>query len=75
MAAGFGQGAINRRMAAKNASGKKGGGKAHPGFQAVQAKIGSQQGIPAKNAGAILAASSRGASPAAKKANPFLKKV
>jgi hypothetical protein len=49
--------------------------KAHPGFKAVQAKIAAKQGIPLKNAGAILAASSRKASPAAKKANPALKKV
>ena len=49
--------------------------KAHPGFKAVQAKIAAKQGIPMKNAGAILAASSRNASPAAKKANPRLKRV
>jgi hypothetical protein len=49
--------------------------KAHPGFKAVQAKIAAKQGIPMKNAGAILAASSRSASPASKKANPRLKKV
>jgi len=47
----------------------------HPGFKAVQAKIAAKEGIPAKNAGAILAASTRKASPAAKKANPFLKRV
>jgi len=49
--------------------------KAHPGFKAVQAKIAAKQGIPMKNAGAILAASSRKASPAAKKANPRLRRV
>jgi hypothetical protein len=49
--------------------------KAHPGFKAVQAQIAKKQGIPMKNAGAILAASTRKASPAAKKANPALKKV
>jgi hypothetical protein len=48
---------------------------AHPGFAAVQAKIAKKQGIPMKNAGAILAASSRKASPAAKKLNPRLMKV
>lgn len=48
---------------------------AHPGFQAVQEKIAQQQGIPMKNAGAILASSSRHASPAAKKANPRLNNV
>ena len=49
--------------------------KSHPGFAAVEAKISKKEGIPMKNAGAILAASSRKASPAAKKANPALKKV
>ena len=49
--------------------------KAHPGFQAVAAKISAEQGIPAKNAGAILAASTRGASPAAKAKNPRLRRV
>ena len=49
--------------------------KAHPGFQAVQAKIAKRQGISKERAGAILAASTRRASPAAKKANPNLKHV
>jgi hypothetical protein len=49
--------------------------KAHPGFKAVQKSIAKSEGIPMKNAGAILAKSSRKASPAAKKANPNLKKV
>jgi len=49
--------------------------KAHPGFKAVQKKIAEKQGIPMDRAGAILASSSRKASPAAKKANPNLKKV
>lgn len=49
--------------------------KKHPGFKAVQKDIAKKQGIPMKNAGAILAASSRKASPAAKRANPALKKV
>jgi hypothetical protein len=47
----------------------------HPGFKAVQASIAAKEGIPLKNAGAILAASSRNASAAAKKANPRLKRV
>lgn len=47
----------------------------HPGFKAVQGKIASQQGIPMERAGAILAASSRGASKAAKKKNPRLNRV
>ena len=49
--------------------------KKHPGFKAVQSSIAKKQGISKKAAGAILAASSRKASPAAKRANPNLKKV
>ena len=49
--------------------------KAHPGFKAVQDKIAKKEGVSKKSAGAILAASSRGASAAAKKKNPKLKKV
>ena len=49
--------------------------KAHPGFKAVQGKIAAKEGISKKAAGAILASSTRKASPAAKKANPNLKKV
>ena len=45
------------------------------GFKAAQRSIAKKQGIPMKNAGAILAAGARKASPAAKKANPNLKKV
>lgn len=63
--AGFSKAAIGRRMA----------GKAHPGFKAVQNKIASEPGVSQKGAGAILAASSRGASGGAKKANPFLNRV
>jgi len=47
--------------------------KAHPGFKAVAAKIARQPGI--KDAGAVLAASSRRASAKAKRANPRLLKV
>ena len=47
----------------------------HPGFKAVQASIARKQGISKKSAGAILANSTRKASPAAKKRNPRLKKV
>ena len=47
---------------------KKGG--AHPGFKAVAAGIAAKQGVSKEAASAILAASSRKASPAAKKANP-----
>lgn len=46
----------------------------HPGFSAVQSKIASE-GYSKQAAGAILAAKTRSASPAAKKANPNLKKV
>lgn len=49
--------------------------KAHPGFKAVQASIAKKQGVSKKAAGAILASATRKASPAAKKANPRLKRV
>ena len=49
--------------------------KTHPGFKAVQKKIAKKQGVSMESAGAILASSSRKASPAAKKKNPNLKKV
>lgn len=49
--------------------------QAHPGFAAVQDKIASKEGLSKKAAGAILAARSRGASKAAKKANPRLNRV
>jgi hypothetical protein len=52
-----------------------GKGMVHPGFKKVQASIAAKQGISEERAGAILAAGSRAASPAAKKANPALKKV
>jgi len=44
-------------------------------FKSVQKKIAKQQGISQDRAGAILAKSSRNASPAAKRKNPALKKV
>jgi hypothetical protein len=47
----------------------------HPGFKAVEAKIARKEGVPMKSAGAILANATRHASPAAKKANPSLKRV
>jgi len=53
----------------------KKGGAAHPGFKAVAAGIAKKQGISKEAASAILASSSRKASPAAKKANPRLKRV
>lgn len=49
--------------------------KKHPGFKAVQSNIAAKQGVSQKAAGAILASATRNASPAAKKANPNLKKV
>jgi len=53
----------------------KKGGSAHPGFKAVQSSIAKKQGVSKQAAGAILAASTRKASAAAKRANPNLKKV
>ena len=47
----------------------------HPGFKAVQKSIARKQGVSMKAAGAILASSTRKASPAAKRANTNLKKV
>jgi len=49
--------------------------KKHPGFSNVQNKIAKSEGISKDRAGAILAASSRGASKAAHKANPRLNRV
>lgn len=49
--------------------------KRHPGFANVQSQIAKRQGISRERAGAILAAATRRASPAAKRANPRLKKV
>ena len=50
-------------------------GGRHPGFKAVAASIAKKEGVSPARASAILASSSRGASTAAKKANPRLKKV
>lgn len=47
----------------------------HPGFKNVQRQIAAKEGVSMKSAGAILAKSSRNASPAAKKANPNLRHV
>lgn len=49
--------------------------KAHPGFKSVQSSIARREGVSKKAAGAILAASTRRASPAAKRRNPRLKRV
>lgn len=45
------------------------------GFKAAQKSIAKREGVPMKNAGAILASVTRKASPKAKKVNPNLKKV
>ena len=47
----------------------------HLGFKAVQQKIARKEGVSMKAAGAILASATRKASPAAKRANPRLKRV
>lgn len=47
----------------------------HPGFKAVAQKIARQQGVSMKQASAILASSTRKASPSAKRANPRLRRV
>lgn len=49
--------------------------KKHPGFKAVQNKIAKREGLSEKAAGAILASSTRKASPKAKRTNPALKRV
>jgi len=49
--------------------------KKHPGFKAVQSKIAKSEGVSMKEAGAIEDSAARKASPAAKKANPNLKRV
>jgi len=48
--------------------------KKHPGFKKVQSQI-EKEGYTKEEAGAILASHTRQASPAAKKANPHLKRV
>src|SRR5437867_2830853 len=48
---------------------------AHPGFDKVAARIAGEQNVSMDRAKAMLAAGSRGASAAAKKKNPRLKKV
>ena len=45
----------------------------HPGFAAVEKKIAARGNV--RNPGAVLAAAARKASPAAKRANPRLKRV
>ena len=48
--------------------------KAHPGFKAIQSEI-QGEGFTKEQAGAITANAARKASPAAKAANPKLKRV
>jgi len=48
---------------------------AHPGFKAVAAKIAAERGVSKERAAAMLAASTRRASAAAKRRNPRLKRV
>lgn len=45
------------------------------GFKAAAKSVAAKQNIPTKQAQAIIAAGARKASPAAKRANPNLKKV
>lgn len=45
------------------------------GFKAAQKQIAAKSGVGMKRAGAILASSTRKASPAAKRKNPNLKRV
>jgi hypothetical protein len=47
----------------------------HVGFKSAQRSIARKEGVSMKAAGAILASSTRKASPAAKRANPRLKRV
>lgn len=47
----------------------------HPGFEAIAREIAARQGIPVKNARAILAKKTRAASEAAKRRNPRLRRV
>lgn len=54
-------------------AGKK--SKAHPGFKGASAEIQRGQGYSEERANRILASKTRGASKAAKKKNPRLKRV
>lgn len=62
-------------MAASKGMGKSGAKKAATGFNTVAAKIAKKSNVSPQAARAILASSTRNASPAAKKANPNLKGV
>jgi len=54
---------------------KKTAAKKHPGFQSAAAKIARKEGVSPDAAKRILASQTRKASPAAKRANPNLKRV
>ncbi|HEY6056452.1 MAG TPA: hypothetical protein VIV06_00390 [Candidatus Limnocylindrales bacterium] len=47
----------------------------HPGFKKVAASIAKREGVSPERAKAMLAASTRKASPTAKKKNPHLRRV
>lgn len=47
----------------------------HPGFKVAAEEIAARENLPVERADAILAASARKASPAAKAVNPRLKRV
>lgn len=47
----------------------------HMGFKAAAASVAKSEGIPMRNAQAVIAAGAMKASPAAKKANPRLNRV
>jgi len=65
-----------RTGASTNRSAKgRSGAKKGMGFKAAAKSVAARQGIPIDRANAIIAAGARKASPAAKKANPNLKKV
>lgn len=63
----------NRRPSMAKKGSKK--GSAHPGFEAVARQIAKREGVSMERARAMLAARTRKASPAAKRANPRLKRV
>lgn len=67
--------AISRGQQGIGGSARGGYDAAHPGFKGAQASIAAKEGVGKERAGAILAAATRRASPAAKKANPRLKRV
>lgn len=47
----------------------------HPGFKSVQTRVARHEGVKQQAAAAMVAASARKASPAARKANPRLARV